>query len=130
MFSQTNSLENNIDFIINNEYSRQLKFQSQWNDYLVFYETSPAVNKRLYYLRFRIDRWDYENDKNISELVSGEEYETGFVYINSVKSETGLIKSGLMQDAANSKREIRDVVNIVHGKYIKHSLIQIKNIRF
>ena len=54
----------------NGTVSLYLKFQSTDNDYLVFYDADGSI----LFLRYRQDRWDYDNDRLRDSLQQGITY--------------------------------------------------------
>ncbi len=54
----------------NGAVSLYLKFQSTDNDYLVFYDADGSI----LFLRYRQDRWDYDNDRLRDSLQQGITY--------------------------------------------------------
>jgi len=104
-----NSLKSQSEvYSLNKEFQEKMFFQEISNNDLIFYNEK----KKLYYLRFRMDKWDYENNTRVAQLIQGSEYLVVFQY-------TG---EGEMENSVGSKK-IRKPGSIIFGLYKDHRSI-------
>ena len=61
----------------NTTYTIDLSYQNKEGDFLVFYDSKGIPH----YFRYRIDRWDYDNDKRVSLLRRGTQYKVTWVFL-------------------------------------------------
>lgn len=117
---------NNESLKVNSTYEKKIIFQEKWNDYLIFYDNQ----KHLYYLKFRKDKWDYDNDAIIDQLVLGVEYLVSFEFTGTVNDASELVKKSTDKQASGRdlKRKIRNPQVLYAGIYKSH--FQAVNIRY
>jgi len=105
------------------EYTLDLRFQSIENDFLVFYDRDGVV----VYLRYRIDRWDYEKKEEVVRLLQGMEYRVTFTFSGfdrSIRSDGFVDKN---QPPLN--KTIRENKGVYSGVYLKSSGLQVERLR-
>ena len=98
---------------INNERQEKIYFQGFQNNHLIFYNSK----NKLYYLLYRKDKWDYDNDELVKNLIQGNEYLVSFLYISDVEN------IGKTSNTATQSRVIRNKDTILTGIYKKHSSV-------
>jgi len=94
----------------NSKYTQTLLYQNKEGDFLVFYDPKGIPH----YLRYRIDRWDYDNEQKVSLLRRGTEYQVTWLFI-TYKPEKFTNSDQTMI--------IRKVEKTPAGKYLKHANI-------
>lgn len=95
---------------INQERQEKIFFQGFQNNHLIFYNSK----NKLYYLQYRIDKWDYDNDDQIKNLIQGNEYLVFFKYISDVEDIEKI------SNPVKNSRVIRNKDTILTGIYKKH----------
>jgi hypothetical protein len=94
----------------NEEKSEKLFFQGILNNNLIFYN----LKSKIYYINFRKDKWDYDNDDRVRELIEGNEYVVFFQYIGEVENQD--------KNIINTE-SIRKNNTITTGAYLRHNFV-------
>ena len=103
-YSQEITVQN---YTPNKEYTQDLTYQNKDGDFIIFYNKKGIPC----YLRYRIDKWDYDNDKIISELRRGTKYKVTWVFLQYKPMKTIDVRE---------EKVIRKSKKTPVGKYLKH----------
>lgn len=110
-------------------YTLTLRFQSIWKDFAVFYD-----DQKIYYLRYRKDRWDYDNDEKIKEFVQGIQYVVTFKFVKKINRKEELLKKRLPalqeQDLPDPTHTIRPKKLVFYGLYESHKQYFTDSLRY
>ena len=100
----------------------KLVFQEMKNNDVIFYDEV----KKIYYLVYRRDKWDYANDLNVQKLVSGVQYYVTIEEINNSESSNRNNQDPKVKIIKNIRRS----ESIVKGRYIKHRTGALDSLRY
>lgn len=110
------------------EYQEKMVFQEIQNSYLIFFN----AQKKIFYLQYRRDQWDYDNNEVIRKLIEGNLYNVWFTYTEDVETMDDLItkENKSVVDAKSPKsKSIRKRETIRKGIYKKHNSAEIETLR-
>lgn len=118
----------------NAELEVYLKYQSLESDYLVFYDLEGST----LLLRYRVDRWDYDNDVLRDSLVQGVTYRVRVKNLKKLAEgeiPAGVRGSGLPQVPQSTKpggqtRKIRRLRELYAGEMINVSEAALRDLRY
>jgi hypothetical protein len=104
-----------------------LKFQSRDADFLVFYDFEGST----LYLRYRLDRWDYDNDDLVASL------RQGITYAIRLKSLKKLPEGEMPQGVAGAglpravvTRKIRRIRDLYTGEFLSLNESALRDLRY
>jgi len=104
----------------NTERRENLFFQGITGNNLVFYNDRNG----LFYLKFRIDKWDYDNNDRVRELIKGNKYSVTFQFTKETENPEELKKE--VKTSANKTEDqiagknIRKPGFVIIGVYKNH----------
>ncbi len=104
-----------------------LKYQSHQGDYLIFYDLEGST----LLVRYRVDRWDYENDTLRDSLRQGITYR---VRVKSLKKlAEGEVPKGVMGSGVPLvpvKRKIRRIRDLYSGDFVAVNESALRDLRY
>ena len=135
-FSLLRESDRRIDTRIkeNTEIFVKLNFEKKFGNFLVFYDFTGVS----YYLKFKIDRWDYKPEKIAKKLVRGNTYKVKFIYLGTsdLIPEKWLINlpkylsERRVQRKPLKKYKLRHRKDSFFGKFIKYDYTTLDDLRF